>query len=255
MKIISWNVNGLRAVHRKKFLTEFLAQEKPDLFLLQEIKAELSKLQDFPAIFPEFAQYYNPAQKPGYAGTAIWARQKTSGQFLADFPNDLEGRVTRIDLPKRVTVLSIYFPNGGKSKEAFQGKLQFYRQVLHYVNTLRRKGHRLIFAGDFNCAHTEIDLARPRENENSIGFLPVERAWLTRYLQAGWLDVWRSKNPTKREVYSWWHLITRARARNVGWRIDYFFLDQALLPQVKKVTYLTHQMGSDHCPVALEINP
>lgn len=265
MKIISWNVNGLRAISRKGELAKLLKQEAPEIFLLQEIKADPSKLKNFPTDFPLYAQFYHSAQKPGYAGTSIWVKKNlesgneiTNLDLVTGLPKDTdpEGRVLRLDATwqkKSIAILSIYFPNGGKSPAAFKGKLDFYGQVLAYVNSLKKSKDLVIFAGDLNCAHQAIDLARPKENVNSIGFLKVERDWLTRYVQAGWVDVWRQRNPQKEGVYSWWHVITRARARNVGWRIDYFWLPAKNYNLIQNVCYLTQQMGSDHCPVLLEI--
>jgi exodeoxyribonuclease-3 len=159
---------------------------------------------------------------------------------------------SRVDF-QEWSVLGIYFPNGGKSPEAWEGKLVFYDHFLEYVNSLRNEGRKVVWAGDVNCAHEEIDIARPKENEGSIGFLPEERAWVTKVIENGWDDVFRKMHPDS-VVYSWWHVISRARDRNIGWRIDYVFLDSLLFPKVTNIQYLTDQMGSDHCPVMLQIS-
>ncbi len=256
MKIISWNVNGIRAIERKGDLTNFLQTYSPDIFLIQEIKATSDKLSQALTNHPEYLQFYHSAEKPGYAGTGIWIKRSESRKvsFSSGMPNftDNEGRISRVDFGDW-TVLSVYFPNGGKSEEAWKGKIIFYKKFLEYINTLRKNGRKVIWAGDVNCAHEEIDIARPKENKNSIGFLPEERSWISSVIQQKWIDVFRNFFPTT-VIYSWWHVLSGARKRNVGWRIDYFFIDEKLLPSVKKIEYLTTQMGSDHCPVLLEIH-
>lgn len=267
MKIISWNVNGLRAVERKEELENLLKTYDPDVLLIQETKMQIEQAKPFLKKYTEYEQYYHQAEKKGYSGTAIWVKklflknqipgsnvpQNPGLQFFKGMPNfeDIEGRISRIDIGN-TTILGVYFPNGGKSPEAWEGKLVFYEQFLTTVNALRANGRNVIWAGDVNCAHDEIDLARPKDNETSIGFLPEERAWVTKVIANNWIDVFRKKYPEK-VMYSWWHVITRARERNVGWRIDYFFVDQKLMPHVKNIEYLNDQMGSDHCPVSLEI--
>jgi len=297
MRIISWNVNGIRAVQKKGELEKVLSLYNPDILLLQEIKSQPEQLKELHEKYPEYTQFYHSAEKPGYAGTAIWVKlpqpayqlgsngeeseiyssvfpvsgiQKaipfhnepdlfsvTTEQkdpiFHSGMPNfeDTEGRIARVDIGG-ITVLGIYFPNGGKSSEAWDGKILFYDQFLEYVNTLRKQGRKVIWGGDINCAHEEIDLARPKENMESIGFLPQERAWVSRVIAEGWSDIFRKKYPEK-VAYSWWHVITKARERNIGWRIDSFFVDQFLFQDVTRIEYLSPQMGSDHCPILLEM--
>jgi exodeoxyribonuclease-3 len=255
MKIVSWNVNGIRAVEKKGELAAFLEKYDPDVFLIQEIKAKPEQLTTIIEKHSEYKQFYHSAEKPGYAGTAIWIKKSLvteSIHFSTGMPNfdDTEGRISRITLNDK-EILGVYFPNGGKSPEAWKGKLEFYEKFLTFVNQLRAEGKIVIFAGDVNCAHEEIDLARPKDNEGKIGFHSDERAWLSKWIQNGWKDLWRDQNLNVRNVYSWWHVITRSRANNVGWRIDYFFVEEKFVPQVKDVQYLTEQMGSDHCPVLL----
>lgn len=261
MKITSWNVNGIRAVERKKELNKFLKTYDPDVFFIQEIKAQKEQLSKELTEHPEYVQFYHPAQKPGYAGTGVWIKkpilntsQENTLEFWTGMPDfeDDEGRISRIDFDE-YSILGVYFPNGGKSPEAWEGKLVFYEKFLEYVNTLRREGRKVIWCGDVNCAHEEIDLARPKDNMKSIGFLPEERAWITKVIKNGWIDVFRSLQAEK-VMYSWWDVISRARLRNVGWRIDYFFVDEKLMGQVKNIEYLNNQMGSDHCPVLLKIS-
>ncbi|MBT3348974.1 exodeoxyribonuclease III [bacterium] len=261
MKIISWNVNGIRAVERKGELEKFLAAHDPDILLFQEIKSKSEQVQNLIEKYSEFQQFYHAAEKPGYAGTAIWISKNEKLKIkneelkfhvgMPDFTDD-EGRISRVSFGN-FEILGVYFPNGGKSPAAWQGKLEFYEKFLAFVNKLRAAGKTVIFAGDVNCAHAPIDLARPADNDGKIGFHPDERARISKWISAGWRDVWRSKFPEKKDVYSWWHVITRARDRNVGWRLDYFFVDNSFFSKVKKIDYLTDQMGSDHCPVSLEI--
>lgn len=261
MKIVSWNVNGIRAVERKGALQQFLQDHQPDVLLLQEIKGTPDKFSSYLTKNMLYQQFYHPAEKPGYAGTGVWIDNKSSLEvieFSTGIPGteDTEGRVSRIDITKdgqRYAILGVYFPNGGKSKEAWEGKLVFYTDFLNYVNTIRSEGIECIWGGDVNCAHHEIDLARPKDNKKSIGFLPEERGWVTAVIDAGWTDVFRHRYPQE-VIYSWWSMQTRARERNVGWRIDYFFVDQCFESQVKSITYLNDQIGSDHCPVVLEIS-
>ncbi len=264
MKIVTWNVNGLRAVDRKGALEEFERSGVPDILLLQEIKGNEEQFSEYLTAHPEFVQYYHSAEKKGYAGTGIWMRKESivkckDVEFSRDVPHlpaGDEGRVSRVQFEfggDTYSVLSIYFPNGGKSDEAWLGKLKFYDRVLEYINDLRKSGQVVIVGGDMNVAHTEIDLARPKENKRSIGFRPEERAWMDRVLEAGWVDVWRAQNPGVEGGYTWWSAWGGARARNVGWRIDYFFIDKFLMPKVRKIQILADVMGSDHCPVKLEV--
>ncbi|MCF7812134.1 exodeoxyribonuclease III [Candidatus Gracilibacteria bacterium] len=254
MKIASWNVNGIRAVERKGALDEFLQKYDPDVFLIQEIKARKDQLSRELIAHPEYQQFYHSAVKPGYAGTGIWAKKQVSNsEFhvgMPDFDDD-EGRISRIEIGEW-TIFGVYFPNGGKSPEAWKGKLVFYEKFLAYVNEFRSEGRKVVWAGDVNCAHEEIDIARPKENENSIGFLPQERDWISKAIANDWVDAFREIYPEK-IVYSWWHVISRARERNVGWRIDYFFIDKKYFSRVKEISYLNQQMGSDHCPVMIKI--
>ena len=265
MKIITWNVNGLRAVERKGELENLMGLQKPDFLFLQEIKGKKEQFSDYLTVHPEYDQYYHSAEKPGYAGTGIWMRnefastkeKKTNfNTQVPDAPNHDEGRVSHLTFlhnKKIYDVLSIYFPNGGKSPKAWEEKLIFFDRVLDFMNNLREQGHVVIVGGDMNVAHEEIDLARPKENDGKIGFHPDERAWMDKVITDGWVDVWRAKNPDAVDVYSWWDVYTRARDRNVGWRIDYFFIDKKNLKNVETIEYLGEQLGSDHCPLLLQL--
>ncbi|RME87875.1 MAG: exodeoxyribonuclease III [Candidatus Hydrogenedentota bacterium] len=253
--LYSWNVNGIRAVERKGALDEFLQKYNPDILFLQETKARKEQLSEMLTDHPEYYQYYHSAEKKGYSGVSVWLKKSVIPQdhFVStgmDGWNDHEGRVIRVDIGQ-YTFFGVYFPNGGKSEEAWKEKLVFYDHFLDHINTLRKKRRKIIWTGDLNVAHTEIDLARPKENQNSIGFLPEERSWVDRVIQKNWVDCFRYFHPDKIS-YTWWQMQTRARERNVGWRIDYFFVDKKLLPEIIDCDHLNEQMGSDHCPIFLK---
>ena len=255
MKIISWNVNGIRAVERKGDLDSLIDSENPDILMLQETKAHPEQLSKSLTHHPDYLQFYHSAEKKGYSGTSIWVKRVHSNTTtyktgMTGF-KDMEGRISRLDIDN-YSYLGVYFPNGGKSEDAWKGKLVFYDKFLKYINKLRKSGRLIIWAGDVNCAHEEIDLARPKSNMKSIGFLPEEREWVSKVIKNDWKDVFRHLNP-ETVVYSWWHLLSKSRERNVGWRIDYFFVDKKILNKVTDITYLNQQMGSDHCPVKMEI--
>ena len=289
MKIITWNVNGIRAVERKGALQELIEKENPDILFLQEIKGKVEQFSKFLTSNEQYRQFYHSAQKPGYAGTGIWISRDFLQQVkrlnfnmhtpqvrnrllqedgrikykidknevnMDNIPNMDEGRIAHLSFlfdGKMHDLASVYFPNGGKSEEAWKNKLIFFDRVLDYMNGLRKLGHEVIIGGDMNVAHTEIDLKRAKENDGKIGFHPSERAWMDRVMENDWVDVWRYKNPNIEGVYSWWDMKTRARDRNVGWRIDYFFIDKNSIDRVKDVKYLHDHMGSDHCPLMMEV--
>lgn len=266
MRIISWNVNGIRATHNKWELANLILTYDPDMIFLQEIKAELSKIP-LELISPmPYMAYYNPAKKPGYAGTGVWIHErileKYEVRFLTEMPGDPntdEWRIAHAELTEKSTgkvldVFGIYFPNGGKSEDAWQGKLVFYKALWAYIASLRDHGHAVLWWGDINCAHHEIDLARPKANDGKIGFHPLERSWLDSLVADGWHDIWRGRNPHTTDVYSWWDVITRSRATNVGWRIDAWWGNSSVSDTTKHIEYLTKHMGSDHCPILIDIS-
>jgi len=252
MKILSWNVNGIRAVQKKGFL-EWLAREKPDILGVQETKAKPEQLDMF-LIQPEgYHAYWNSAVRPGYSGVALFTKEKpisvTNGFGAQKF--DEEGRVITAEYGD-FAFINVYFPNGKASPERLQYKMDFYEETLRFVRKLKKKQKNIIVCGDYNTAHREIDLARPKENENTSGFLPVERAWLDKWVADGQVDIFREfhKEPGQ---YSWWDLKTGARERNVGWRIDYHFVTKELAPKATNSTILSDVIGSDHCPVSVEL--
>lgn len=250
--ILSWNVNGIRAVQKKGFL-DWLAKESPDILCLQETKAHTDQLDALLLNPPGYHVFFNSAERKGYSGVATFTRERPlsvkMGFGVPQF--DVEGRVLITEYSE-FTLFNIYFPNGKRSPERLQYKLDFYEETLRFVEQLKREGKRVIVSGDYNTAHQPIDLARSRENEKISGFLPIERAWLDKWINHGQVDIFRkfSESPGQ---YTWWDMQTRARERNVGWRIDYHFLSENLLPDVKYAGILSHVLGSDHCPVSLEL--
>lgn len=252
MNLLSWNVNGIRAA-LKKGLLDWLKKESPDVLCLQETKAHPDQLS--PALLnpPGYHTFWNAAVRKGYSGVATFAKEKpVSVRTGFDAPGfDEEGRVVQTEFSK-FTLLNIYFPNGKASEERLRFKLEFYEEALKYFERLRKKGKKLIITGDVNTAHHAIDLARPKENETISGFLPEERAWIDKFLARGYLDTLRvfNKEPN---LYTWWDLKTAARDRNVGWRIDYFFISEDLKPNLKDAYILPEVMGSDHCPVGISL--
>ena len=255
MKIISWNTNGLRATAKQGYFTPLFKDEKPDILCLQETKAKPEQLpaevRDIPGYFSYFS---HPKTKKGYSGVAIYSKEKPKEVFYGlGLPKlDDEGRLIGAKY-KNFTLINVYFPNGGQGPDRLKYKLEFYEAFLKFINKLRQNGEKIIFGGDINTAHTAIDLARPKENEENTGFLPIERAWIDKLIKNNFVDVWRNFNPNKKEVYTYWDMKTRARDRNVGWRIDYFFVDEKIMPKIKKAGILNDYWGSDHCPIWLEI--
>lgn len=254
MQIITWNVNGLRAALSKNALDEI----KPigaDIICLQEIKTRPEQLneQQIQSISP-YAVIWNPAERPGYSGVASLYIKKPGNQELG-FRNpqfDGEGRVIQMQYPD-FRLFNIYFPNGQRDQGRLKYKLDFYENLLAYLDQLHKQGENIILCGDFNTAHKEIDLKNPKENETTSGFLPEERAMLDVYLQHGFVDVYRNLYP-ERVQYTWWTYRFNARIRNIGWRLDYFIVSEALVSRVKDVVVYDEVMGSDHCPVLLELD-
>ncbi len=251
MKIVSWNVNGLRAVLKKGF-TDWLKKEKPDLLCLQEIKARPEQVPEEHRRLPGYEMHFFPARRPGYSGTAIFSRLKPDEvwQGIGMKEADEEGRVLALRFGN-LHVLSCYYPNsqeGGRRKDV---KLGFCAAILKKLNRLRKSGQEAVVCGDYNIAHTEIDLARPRENEENPGYFPWERQAMTEFLEAGYVDVFRRQHPAQGGHYTWWTLRANARERNVGWRIDYTCVTPGLEARSQKSFILPDVMGSDHCPVGL----
>lgn len=252
MRILSWNVNGIRAVQKKGFL-EWLDRESPDILCVQETKAHPDQLDVFLLNPPGYHVYWNSAERKGYSGVATFTRKKPErvqcGFGVSRF--DSEGRVLITEFPEFV-LLNIYFPNGGRGPERVQYKLEFYEETLRIVEKLKAEGKNVIISGDYNTAHRPIDLARPEANQKVSGFLPEERAWLDKWINHGQIDIFRKFNPHP-EQYTWWDMKTFARERNVGWRIDYHFVTPKLVSSVQDATIHPDVMGSDHCPIGLKL--
>lgn len=231
-------------------------KEKPDIFCLQETKAEPEQLPEEIRNPDGYTSYFDfPKEKKGYSGVAIYTRVKPEKvEYVMGNPIlDNEGRLVAAYFENFV-LINVYFPNGGGGPARLKYKLDFYKQFLKYIDGLREAGHHIIFCGDINTAHNEIDLARPKENEENTGFLPIERKWLDEVVKHGYVDVFRNKYPEKTGAYTYWDMKTFARDRNVGWRIDYFFVSPELLSKVKKITIRDDIFGSDHCPVELAMD-
>ena len=252
MKILSWNVNGIRAIQNKGFLG-WLKREKPDVLGVQETKAKPDQLDMFLTRPEGYHTYWHSAVRPGYSGVAIFTKEKPlSVKTGFDIPRfDDEGRVLAAEYPEFV-FLNVYFPNGKSGAERLKFKMDFYAATMKFTKKLKTQGKKVIVSGDYNTAHKEIDLARPKENEGISGFLPIERAWMDQWVADGQADIFR-KFHKEAGHYSWWDMKTGARDRNVGWRIDYHFVTQDLVPRVKRAWHLTDVMGSDHCPVGIEL--
>ncbi len=253
--LISWNINGLRAINKKGSWAEILKID-PDILCLQETKCEAEQLPEEvrnPAGY--FSYFSHSKMRKGYSGVAVYTKTKPEkveeGMGIPEM--DKEGRLL-VAYYKDFVVCNGYFPNGGGGPERLRYKLEFYDHFLKFIEKLRKKGHKVIVCGDINTAHEEIDLARPKENSMNTGFLPEERAWIDELMYHGYLDIFRHLHPQARDAYTYWDMKTGARARNVGWRIDYFFISPDLLKSVKHATMMTNFYGSDHCPIVLELN-
>jgi exodeoxyribonuclease-3 len=252
MRILSWNVNGIRAIDKKGFYKWF-QKEKPDIICLQEIKAQPEQLPPHLRNTPGYQIHINSGDRKGYSGVLTYTKIKTvdvkKGFGIEKF--DQEGRILITEFPS-FSLFNIYFPNGKKNQERLDYKLDFYDTFLAYADNLKAKGKNIVVCGDFNTAHKEIDLAHPKENEKVSGFLPIERAWIDTFVDHGYIDTFRNFNKESNQ-YSWWDMKSRARERNVGWRIDYFFVNKEFMPHVKNAFIMQDIMGSDHCPVGIEI--
>lgn len=253
MKIITWNVNGIRAA-LKKGVKEWLLDQAPDVACLQETRVlPDEQLTADQRNVPGYETIWNPAQKKGYSGVSTWMRE-TPLEFslgLGAERFDVEGRVIRTLHPD-FYLYNIYFPNGQRGHDRVQYKLEFYDLLLETCDALHAAGKSVIITGDFNTAHNPIDLKNDKSNETTSGFLPEERAKIDEYMEHGFVDPFRVLYPDK-EQYSWWSFRGNARANNTGWRIDYFLISENLMPRVKDVTIYDQVTGSDHCPVELII--
>lgn len=259
MKIISWNTNGIRATIKQGHFTPLFEKYSPDIVCFQETKAEPDQIPEEYRNYKNYISYFShPKEKKGYSGVAIYTKEKPKEVF---YGMDLKGEKSKLDTEGRIlglkfkdfTLITGYYPNGGSGPHRLEYKLEFYDEFLKFILKLRKNGEKVIFCGDINTAHTEIDLARPKANEENTGFLPIERAWITKVIKNKFLDIWRERNIGVKDVYTYWDQKTRARDRNVGWRIDYFFIDEKLKNKIKDVGTINDYFGSDHCPIYLEL--
>ncbi|MCL4102346.1 exodeoxyribonuclease III [Fibrobacter sp. HC4] len=256
MNIYSWNVNGLRSAAKKGF-ADWFSSTKPDILCLQEVRAEEDQIDEAIAHPEGYFAYWNACKrKKGYSGVGVLSQIEPDrvnyGFDIEEF--DDEGRVLQLVFPDWV-LNCIYFPNGGSGDDRLDYKLRFYDAFLENSKRWLDDGKHVVTVGDYNTCHKEIDIARPKENADVSGFLPIERAWMDKYVENGFVDSFRKLHPETKDVYSWWSNRFGARARNVGWRIDYAFVDAALVPNIVSAEIHTDVKGSDHCPISIELEP
>ncbi|MDD3793939.1 MAG: exodeoxyribonuclease III [Candidatus Gracilibacteria bacterium] len=259
MKIISRNVNGIRSILNKGFI-DFVNQNNPDFLCLQEVKAFEKQFIDGLGGLKGYKYLWHAGTKPGYAGTVIFYKKeidiKEEKNFFGKFEKfHIDGRVTQIETDDFI-LLNAYFPNGGTrsdGKQMLDYKLDFFDDWIKYIKKLEKNKKHIILAGDFNVIHTENDIKNPKGKKNSICFLPVERDKFSHLLKHGYIDIFRHLNPDTNDIYSWWSYRIGYRERNIGWRVDYFLLNESIVENVLDIVYLKDVMGSDHCPVKLEL--
>jgi len=247
MKIISWNVNGIRAIMKKNFL-DFLRAYQPEVLGVQEIKIDKKAILKENFDFPNYKVFWNSAERPGYSGTVFFVRDDIDFKKVEKLNWDKEGRIQAIELDN-FYVVNVYFPNAGPELARMDFKMDFNDKLIDFLKELE-KTKAVVIMGDYNVAHNEIDLARPKPNIGSAGFTDTERNWMTKFLNNDFVDVFRDFYPEKIK-YSWWSYRGQARNNNVGWRIDYVCVSRALQKQIKDAFILNEISGSDHCPVGI----
>jgi len=252
ISILSWNVNGVRAIMNKNFI-KWLASANPDILCIQETKAHSEQIPIEIASLKGYNSFWASAEKKGYSGVGIISRFKprSVSYGIGVEALDFEGRVIIADFGEFL-LYAVYFPNGKSRAIRLEYKLNFYDAFLDNIDRKRAEGHNIIFCGDVNTAHTEIDLSHPKENEKSSGFLPIERAWMDKVVEHGYVDTFRLFNP-RPDNYIWWDYRTGARERNIGWRLDYFFVNREFVPKIANAYILSEVPGSDHCPVGIDV--
>jgi len=255
VKIVSWNVNGLRACAKTHF-RDWFDRSDADIVLIQELRAEPHQLDPDLVSRLGYVSHFLPAEKKGYSGVAAWVRESlgkvefSTGCGMEDV--DREGRVITVSIDN-LRVIGSYVPNGGKSEEAFAMKLAYWERARQWHCEMAAQGLSVAFLGDYNICHHPIDIADPVGNKNSIGFLPVERQKLSEYFDAGFADCFRRFHPDEGKHFTWWSNRPGVRAKNHGWRIDYAAVSENLWPTVRRAWHEPDQMGSDHCPIGLEL--
>lgn len=256
--LITWNVNGMRAVSRERF-RPWIEQRDPDLVFLQEIKASPEQLEDDLVCPENYQAYYFPAERPGYSGTGVWIKKSLSERIhsvqcgLGIKKYDCEGRNVFVDIDD-LTIWGAYFPNGQRDHNRVPFKLDFSQMLVETAMAHGKEMQRhVIICGDVNTAHCEIDLANPKENKETTGFLPIEREWLSSFIALGFKDSFRHVHGDIKDQYTWWTYRNDCRERNIGWRLDYFFVQDSAQDRIVDVKHFKEDLGSDHCPVLLEI--
>jgi len=250
MKIISWNVNGIRAVYRKNFF-KWMKKTNPDILCLQEIKAQKGQIPE-ELIKPEgYYSYFNFAERKGYSGVAVYTKKRPSKvEYKLGLKRfDQEGRILKLKYSD-FTLINLYFPHGAHDKRNLVYKLKVYNRLINFLKRIRDKN--IILIGDFNIAHKEIDLARPKDNKNNIMFTSGERRQIDRIIKLGFIDTFRKFNK-KGKNYTWWSYKFNAKERNLGWRLDYIFVSKTIISKIKKSFILNKVIDSDHCPIGIEI--
>jgi exodeoxyribonuclease III len=250
MKILSWNINGIRAVIKKGFL-DFLKKENPDILCLQEIKIDDNTRNKETFNFHDYDEFWNSAKRPGYSGTMILIKNNLKNDVVSKkiYSHD-EGRAQILEM-KKFFLINVYFPNSKDDLSRLDYKIKFNDKLLSHIKQLNKK-KAVIICGDYNVAHQEIDIARPRENQGCAGFTKEERNWMSKFLSYGFVDTFRFLNPKKIQ-YSWWSFRAGARSRNVGWRIDYFCVSKRFIKNIKSAYILDKVIGSDHAPIGIDL--
>lgn len=247
MRIATWNINGIRSGQEK--LKEFLSKHSPDVLCLQEVKLDPGKRGEID--IPGYQEFYYHAEKKGYSGTAIFSKDKCElikeGIGIPEY--DREARV-QVAKAGEIYIVNIYFPHSRRDLSRIDFKLDFNRKIEGFIKQFPQD--KVILCGDFNVAHEEIDIARPKDNKKNAGFTQAERDWMSGFLSRGWIDVFRQLYPQE-QVFTWWSNMRNARARDIGWRIDYFLVSPKMFSRVRDCLVLNDVYGSDHCPVMLEI--
>lgn len=252
MNIYSWNVNGIRALDNKGMLSEFFDAYNPDILCIQETKAQTQQMEPFLEMDNYFS-YNMDADKKGYSGVLVYTKEKPiSITNSGEESFDSEGRYIELEYPD-FTLINCYFPNSQEKGKRIDYKLAFNELILERTKKLTQQGISVIVTGDYNVAHEEIDLKNPKTNHNNPGFLPAEREWMSSFLNSSMIDTYRHLHPDT-EKYSWWSYRFGAREKNIGWRIDYFCINQLLLPKLVEAEILDKVFGSDHCPIYIQLN-
>lgn len=254
IKIASWNVNGIRAISKKEGFLDWFNGSDLDIINFQETKAQVDQIPNELTNIPVYNSFFSSAERKGYSGVASYSKVKPINVYkdIGVGEIDNEGRILRLDFEDFI-LFNMYFPNSGMGQKRLDYKLLFCNTLLPYLVNLRDEGNNIILTGDINIAHKPIDVDEPDKKHDKSGFLPEEREWLDEFLDAGFVDTFRMFN-NKDKQYTWWSYRTRGRERNKGWRLDYFFVNKEFKKNVASSKIESNIMGSDHCPVTLEVN-